>query len=139
MLSCSSILSSSEEESCILYFVFALSLFTLNFFYLSPSSLSPFFLLCASVLTPLFSYSSLLSSFSLPLLVSPSLCWCCISQRDRLKQMPSWETGYVCVYVCVHALPPQFDSSATCAQRQLPTDGGGVREGEPERQGERGR
>lgn len=45
----------------------------------------------------------------------------------------------VCVYVCVHALPPQFDSSATCAQRQLPTDGGGVREGEPERQGERGR
>lgn len=101
MLSCSSILSSSEEESCILYFVFALSLFTLNFFYLSPSSLSPFFLLCASVLTPLFSYSSLLSSFSLPLLVSPSLCWCCISQRDRLKQMPSWETGYVCVCMCV--------------------------------------
>ena len=34
--------------------------------------------------------------------------------------------------VCVRALPPQIDSSATCAQRQLPTDGGGIREGEQE-------
>lgn len=84
---------------CILSLLYLCSL--LIFFYLSPSSLSPFFLLCASVLTPLFSYSSLLSSFSLPLLISPSLCWCCISQRDRLKQMPSWETGYVCVCMCV--------------------------------------
>lgn len=41
--------------------------------------------------------------------------------------------------MCVHALPPQIDSSATCAQRQLPTDGGGIREGDQERQGERER
>ena len=34
------------------------------------------------------------------------------------------------VCVCVRALPPQIDSSATCAQRQLPTDGGGIRERE---------
>lgn len=87
-----------------------------------------------SLLSPLFSYPSLLSSASLLLFVPPSLsCWCCISQRDRLKQMPSWETRYVCVSmyvcVCVRALPPQIDSSATCAQLQLPTDGGGIREG----------
>lgn len=54
----------------------------------------------ASFLTPLSSsYPSLLPLFSPPL-----FCWCCISQRDRLKQMPSWETGCmlvcVCVYVC---------------------------------------
>lgn len=37
----------------------------------------------------------------------------------------------VCVFpcVCVRALPPQIDSSATCAQLQLPTDGGGIRDG----------
>lgn len=35
---------------------------------------------------------------------------------------------YVCV--CARALPPQIDSSATCAQLQLPTDGGGIRERE---------
>lgn len=42
----------------------------------------------------------------------------------------------MCLYVCVRALPPQIDSSATCAQPQLPTDGGGIREGDQERQGE---
>lgn len=32
------------------------------------------------------------------------------------------------ISVYVHALPPQIDSSTTCAQQQLPTDGGGIRE-----------
>ena len=52
-----------------------------------------------------------------------------------------------CVCVCARALPPQIDSSATCAQLQLPTDGGGIREGDSrsdrerqkERKGESGR
>lgn len=67
---------------------------------------------------------------SLPGHVFPSLlCWCCISRRDRLKQMLRWETGCMRGSERVHVLPPQIDSSATCAQWQLPTDGGGIRDG----------
>lgn len=46
---------------------------------------------------------------------------------------------HVCVCVCVRALPPQIDSSATCAQPQLPTDGGGIREGDSRSDRERQR
>lgn len=104
-LGCSSILSSSDCVLSWLHLSSLFSLFTL-FFKFQSSFFSLLFLsaLCLLFLSPLFSYPSLFSSPSLPLFVSPSLlCWCCISQRDRLKQMPSWETGYVCVFVCVRA------------------------------------
>lgn len=111
-LGCSSIISSSDS----LFF------------------LEPVFLLASAVVTQLFlfqSFLSILSYPSLPLLppTPTPFCWCCISQRDRLKQMPLWEMCMsVYVWFCVHALPPQIDSSTTCAQRQLPTEGGGMRE-----------
>lgn len=86
-------------------------------------------LICPSLVSPL----SLVFSYpSLPLFVSPSLlCWCCISQRDRLKQMPSWETGYVCA--CVHCLH-KLTHRRHAHKPQLPTDGGGIREGESDRE-----
>lgn len=140
MLSCSSILSSSEEESCILYFVFALSLLTLNFFLFEPFfSFSFLSALCLCSHTSFFLFFPPLfflpPSSCLPL----SLLVLHLTERQTETDAFVGDRICVCVYVCVHALPPQFDSSATCAQRQLPTDGGGVREGEPERQGERGR
>ncbi len=94
-LSCGSILSSSGCLSC-----------TCLPFLSVHSLISVFSLVCLSALSP----SSLLSflippSSPLPpsLCLSPPLSVGAASQRDRLKQMPSWETGYVCVCVCVFA------------------------------------
>lgn len=77
MLSCSIMLS--------LFLIPALLL-------LSPLSLCS---LCVSFLSFLIPPSSLLPPF---LCLSPPLSSVgAASHRDRLKQMPSWETGYVCV------------------------------------------
>lgn len=74
-----------------------------------------------------FSQPSLLSSASLLLLVSPLSVLLVLHLTERQTETDAFVGDRICV--CVRALPPQIDSSATCAQLQLPTDGGGIRDG----------
>lgn len=122
-LSCSSILSSSDSLWAALVFPF--SLFTL----LSLSLLAPLSL--CSLLSSLIPPSSLLPPcFYLSPPLSP-VGAASHRETDWNRCLRGRQDMCVCVsmYVCVRALPPQIDSSATCAQLQLPTDGGGIREG----------